>query len=203
LVSDEEAAQVARLRYILTNSCKEDIVSSPLDWPGVNSLRALLFGEELQGVWIDRTREHRTSSASRLQNLSRFCETESVELDPLPCWRDLHPARVRKWISNLVSDIETETLERHRIQGSSPLGRQGVLSQDPHSKPTRSKWSPAPLVHCASNEVRTLLREAYSSFVQTFREAAKLLTAKGLINHFPEGAFPPPIPCMTQERAPG
>lgn len=203
LVSDEEAAQVARLRYILTNSCKEDLVSSPLEWPGVNSVRALLFGEKLQGIWTNRTREHRAPSASRLQNLSRFRETERVELDPLPCWRDLHPARVRNWISNLVSEIETETLERHRARGSRPLGRQRVLRQDPQSKPTKSKWSPAPLVHCASNEARTLLREAYSSFVQAFLEAADLLSSGGLLGSFPEGAFPPPLPCLTQARAPG
>jgi REP element-mobilizing transposase RayT len=203
LVSDEEAAQVARLRYILTNSCKEDLVSNPLEWPGVSSLRALLFGERLEGTWIDRTQEHRSPTASRLQDLSRFSEKEQVEFEPLPCWSDLQPTIMRKWISNLVSEIETETLERHRVQGSRPLGRQGVLRQDPHSKPKRSKWSPAPLVHCVSSEVRTLIHEAYSSFVQAFREAAEILTAKGLLDKFPEGAFPPPIPCLAQARAPG
>jgi len=203
LVSNEEAAQVARLRYILTNSCKEDLVSSPLEWPGVSSLRALLFGDRLEGIWIDRTQKHRSPTASRLQDLSRFSEMEQVEFEPLPCWRDLQPTVMRQWISNLVSEIETETLERHRVQGSRPLGRQGVLRQHPHSKPKISKWSPAPLVHCASSEIQTLAHEAYSSFVQAFREAAEILTAKGLLDNFPEGAFPPPIPCLAQARAPG
>ncbi|MGB5175170.1 MAG: transposase, partial [Thermoanaerobaculia bacterium] len=50
LVSDEEAAQVNRLLYILGNGCKEDLVSSPLEWPGVSSVEALLFGKEHRGV---------------------------------------------------------------------------------------------------------------------------------------------------------
>ncbi|MEZ5332316.1 MAG: transposase [Thermoanaerobaculia bacterium] len=33
-VTDEEEAQVARLRYVLEHGCKEGLVRSPLDWPG-------------------------------------------------------------------------------------------------------------------------------------------------------------------------
>ena len=50
VVSDEPEAQVARLRYIMANSCKENLVSSPLDWPGVSSIRPLLDGARLDGI---------------------------------------------------------------------------------------------------------------------------------------------------------
>ena len=37
-ISEEEAAQVERLLYILSNGCKEDLVERPQDWPGVPSM---------------------------------------------------------------------------------------------------------------------------------------------------------------------
>ena len=57
-VSDEEEAQVARLKYHLSHGCKEGVVMSPGDWPGVHSAKALATGEPLEGHWFDRTREY-------------------------------------------------------------------------------------------------------------------------------------------------
>ena len=44
VISDEEAAQVDRLRYILANGCKEGLVASPREWPGVSMIRAVAVG---------------------------------------------------------------------------------------------------------------------------------------------------------------
>ena len=58
-VQDNEAAQIKRFRYILSNSCKEGLVRSPLAWPGVSSARALYSGEtELTGRWFNRTAQY-------------------------------------------------------------------------------------------------------------------------------------------------
>jgi hypothetical protein len=58
-ISDEEAAQVERLRYVLAHGCKEGLVERLRDWPGVSAVRALLEDEPLEGYWFDCTREHR------------------------------------------------------------------------------------------------------------------------------------------------
>src|ERR1700750_3046058 len=58
VVSDEEEAQIARLRYSLAHGAKEDLVEGPLDWPGVHAARALLGVEVLEGLWFDRTQEY-------------------------------------------------------------------------------------------------------------------------------------------------
>ena len=39
VVSGEEAAQIARLRYGLAHGAKEDLVDRPRDWPGVHAVR--------------------------------------------------------------------------------------------------------------------------------------------------------------------
>jgi len=194
--------QIGRLRYILVNGCKENLVSSPLDWPGVSSTRVLLAGGQLQGVWIDRTQERLANPKTR-KDPSRFCEPERVSFSPLPCWKHLHPGAQRQRVREMVAQIEAETAHRHRAEGSQPLGPRKVLRLDPHDKPLRSKWSPAPLFHCASKQVRDTLREAYRCFYSAFRQAADRLRAGELLTAFPEGAFPPPMPFQPPIRAPG
>jgi len=203
LVSDEEVAQVNRLRYILENGCKEQLVASPLEWPGVSSVQTLLFGRELRGVWIDRTGERRASTGTGLEARSQFRESEIVILTPLPCWKGLEPSLLRRRVHELVTEIEIETDARHRAEGTQPLGVRGALRQDPHERPGQSKWSPAPMFHCASKETRNLLREAYASFCIGFRQAAKRWQRGDLNARFPDGAFPPPLPFQHISLVPG
>ncbi len=55
-VSDEEEAQVARLRYLLEHGVKEGLVARPGDWPGVQCVAALTRGPaQLHGIWHERT----------------------------------------------------------------------------------------------------------------------------------------------------
>lgn len=202
LVSEEETAQVNRLRYILENGCKEGLVSSPLEWPGVSAVQALLSGRELPGVWIDRTGIRRASVESKALARSQFHQSEIVMLTPLPCWKGLEPSLLRKRIADLVLEIETETDARHRSEGTQPLGVRRVLRQDPHERPVQSKWSPAPMFHCASKEARSLLRQAYTSFCVAFRLAARRWQEGDLSPEFPDGAFPPPLPYQSLSQVP-
>ena len=202
LVSDEEAAQVERLHYILSNSCKENLVSSPLQWPGASSIRALLFGEEVRGIWIDRTRKRRSSRQGR-SGVSRFRKNESVEVSPLPCWKRLDRETRRLRARELVTRVEAETNQRHRIENTRPLGASRILGLDPHDKPTSSKSSSAPLFHCVSKQVRSALREAYGLFCSTFHQAADRMRSMDSPFEFPEGAFPPALPFQHPIRAPG
>lgn len=179
-------------------------MSSPLEWPGVSSTRPLLLGERLEGAWVDRTRKRLEGGGTvASQDPPPYWEREYVVFEPIPCWRRLKSTVVRKRIAELVSDIETEVDARHRVQGSRPSGVPKVLRQDPHDKPLKSKWSPAPLVHCASREARDLLCEAYSSFVEAFRDTATRLGSASLLDNFPDEAFPPHIPYQQHARAPG
>jgi REP element-mobilizing transposase RayT len=202
LVSDEDAAQIGRLHYILVNGCKENLVSSPLDWPGVSSTRALLAGDQPQGIWVDRT-QARLASPKTKKNSSLFREPEQVIFSPLPCWAHLDPGIQRQRVREMVAQIEAETANRHLAEGSQPLGARRVLRLNPHDKPLRSEWSPAPLFHCASAQVRDTLYEAYSCFYRAYRQAADRLRAGEFLTVFPEGAFPPPRPFQDPIRAPG
>ena len=44
-VTGEEAAQIDRLKYLLSHGCKEGLVERLEDWPGAHCVHALLTGE--------------------------------------------------------------------------------------------------------------------------------------------------------------
>jgi REP element-mobilizing transposase RayT len=193
VVSDEEAAQLERLRYGLAHGCKEDLVERPRDWPGVHAVRAMLEGEVLEGLWFDRTKEYaarrRGESFDRLQYATR----EVLELDPLPCWKHLTEEQRRERTASLVADIETEAAARRQRTGIRPRGPAAILAQNPLRRPLRTKKSPAPAFHAASQAVRRELRDAYGWFVGAFRQAAEKLRAGDRNAVFPAGSFPPAL----------
>lgn len=200
LVSSEEAAQVERLRYLLSHGCKENLVERPTDWPGAHCARALLEGETVSGTWLNRTLEYRAARRSLRLELKDFAETESLTLEPLPCWAHLTPDARRRIIASLLRAIEEEGAQRSEATGCRPLGRRVLQRQDPHTAPNRTARSPAPLVHAASRRIRSELRERYRAFASAFHRAAALLRAGALDAEFPVGSFPPSLPFVASPR---
>jgi hypothetical protein len=194
VISEEEGAQIERLRYGLAHGAKEDLVERPRDWPGAHTVQALLEGEALEGLWFDRTQEYLARRRGETFDRLQYATREVLELDPLPCWRHLTPEQRRARVATLVEDIESETAARRRRTGAKPLGVAAVLSQDPLQKPKRTKKSPAPAFHAASRDVRRSLWDAYSLFVAAYRAAAEKLRNGVRDVVFPSGSFPPPLP---------
>ena len=195
LVTEEEAAQVARLRYLLEQGCKEGLVSSPRHWPGVHLAKAILSGRPMKGIWVNRTAHYNAGRRKgKRPSLIDFEEEETLTLSPLPCWSHLSPEAYRERVRDLVEEIEKETADRHRVNGTRPAGRRAVLRKSPRHKPKRAKKRPAPLVHAATREAREKVRAAYQEFVRYFRAAAERLRENRPTHGFPEGAFPSPLP---------
>src|SRR3954462_6039379 len=194
VVSDEEAAQVARLRYGLAHGAKEDLVERPRDWPGVHCVRALLEGEALEGLWFDRTQEYLARRRGKTFDPLEYATREVLELDPLPCWKHLTEEQRRARIAALVEDIESEVAARRKRTGVKPLGVAAVLAQNPLQKPKKTKKPPAPASHAASTAIRRELRNAYALFVAAYRAAAEKLRGGVRDVVFPRGCFPPALP---------
>ena len=191
-VSNEDSAQIDRLRYMLAHGAKEGFVASLREWPGPSVIDCLLDGSVIQGTWFDRSAAH-AAGRRRAPTLARdFASTETVKLTPLPCWRHWTEERRRAVIGELVVDIERES--KVRRNGRPPLGRAAVLRQHPHQVPDRCKHSPAPAFHVATAEAYRLLREAYRVFVNAFRTASERLRSGYRLVEFPEGSFPPALP---------
>jgi REP element-mobilizing transposase RayT len=193
-ISDEEAAQVERLRYVLAHGCKEGLVERLRDWPGVSAVRALLEGEPLAGFWFDRTREHLARRRGIAFERLDFATPYTVELEPLPCWAHLSAEEYRRRVAEVVEDIESQAVLQRKLFGLPAKGPAAVREQEPHAAPERLKKSPAPLFHAASRKVRRELYEGYKHFLEAFRDAAARLRAGELDVVFPAGSFPPAAP---------
>jgi REP element-mobilizing transposase RayT len=191
-VTDEEAIQVALLRYLLEQGCKEGLVERPEDWPGIHASSSILGERTLEGIWIDRTG---FCLANRLKSnkarLADFHEIETLKLAKLPCWKHLSDEEYATRVRELIEDIEQETRQRHRSEGTQPLGKRAVLKVNPKSRPKESKKSPLPLVRAATKKARDEFLEGLRWFLAAYREASARLRAGESPVSFPEGCFPP------------
>lgn len=194
MISDEPAAQVDRLRYVLSNGVKEGLVTRIEDWPGISLVKNLLTGEPVRGTWFDRTAEHRAKMRGKAVDPRQHATEETVELSQLPCWRHLSPEMYRELVAGLIQEIEAEAAAERKRSGRQPLGAAAILRQHPHTCPNKMKKSPAPRFHAATKAAREALRKAYGFFLAAFREAAERLKAGDRTARFPNGCFPPGLP---------
>ena len=97
-------------------------------------------------------------------------------------------------MAELLAGVEAKARAEREEKGLEPLGVEAIRRQHPHTRPNRTKKSPAPLFHAASKKAYLELREAYSRFVAAFRDAAEKLRAGDRLVAFPTGSFPPALP---------
>ena len=200
-LDDEDSAllQSKRLRYILSNSCKEGLVASPLDWPGVSTARALCRGETmLPGIWYDRTAE---GVAQGRGERREFPSVETVRLSPLPFLSELTVAQRCEYVLGVVREIEEETRTRNEEQGTPPVGARAIERVDPLTGPDSFRPSRAPRLYAATRKRFLEMRAAHKERVAAYREAADRLREGHTNVEFPEGCFPPPAP-FVGSRAP-
>ncbi|HEX5716801.1 MAG TPA: transposase, partial [Thermoanaerobaculia bacterium] len=187
VISDEPAAQVDRLRYVLSNGVKEGLVARVNDWPGISLVKNVLSGEPVRGAWFDRTAEHRAKLRGEDFEPRRYATEETVELSQLPCWRHLSPEMYRELVAGLIQEIESDAAAERKRTGREPLGAAAILRQHPHTCPNNSKRLPAPRFHAATKATREALRKAYGLFLAAFREAAERLKGGDRTARFPNG----------------
>jgi len=100
-------------------------------------------------------------------------------------------------VAGLVKEIDAEAAAERKRTSREPLGASTILRQHPHTRPDKTKKSPAPRFHAASKAAREALRNAYGLFLAAFREAAERLKAGDRTARFPNGCFPPGLPFVS------
>jgi hypothetical protein len=181
----------------LSNGVKENLVDRVLDWPGVNSARAILEDKPLKGYWFDRTQEFAARNRGEEYGRLTYATEEEVVLTPLPCWAHLSAEQYWERVAGLVEEIEADARAERERRQIPALGVETILKQNPQGQPKASKRSPAPRFHAATKAARDGFWEAYSVFVAAFREAAERLKEGDRLARFPVGSFPPGLPFVS------
>jgi hypothetical protein len=193
-VSDEEEAQVARLKYVLSHGVKENLVAQLREWPGIHCVRQIVDGEPLTGHWYDRTQEYLARRKGEDADPAEHATAETVTFSPLPCWEHLSPEAYRDRVGKMAGQIEEEAAAARKRTGAHPFGAAKILAQHPWTRPERVKKSPAPLLHAASKAAREIFYEGFAWFVAAYRTAADKLKRGDPNPGFPLGCFPPAMP---------
>ena len=209
-LSREEEIEQARLKYVLSQGCKEGLVASPLDWPGASSTEALVSGEMVMtGTWVDRTRLAKARAKGKTVSEDGFTSEEELVLTPLPCLVHLPPEAYRRFVLDLVREIEEETAARHKVDGTRPLGAAAVAAMSPRTRPAEVKASPRPWFFALSEEWHEALKAAMTAIVSAYEVAAEKLKkidwtdpdrgSKLAEIRFPAGTFPSKLPFVREE----
>ncbi len=193
-ISNEPQAQIARLRYLMSQGTKENLVMAPTDWPGVHSSRAMIEGRAMKGIWIKRREMYYARQRGKDVLESDFTVDVELELDPLPCWRHLEAKAYRARVQEIADDIERATIARHKRDETVPKGAEWVRRRHPHERPKPGHRSPRPRFHAFAKKIRAQMVAAYREFLAAYRVAAERLAEGVLSVAFPEDCFPPPLP---------
>jgi REP element-mobilizing transposase RayT len=194
-----DSALSDRFFYILSNGCKEGLLDSPLEWPGVSSTPALYRGEStMEGVWYDRTAEWRAHSS---EGRTVYASVETVRLSPLPYLEGLSKKARTEYVRDAVCQVEAVTRSRHASEATQALGRRFIMQLRPHEKPKTFQRTAAPLFHAATREELEAMRAAREMIVAAYRAAASSVKMGEVGVSFPVGSFPPPPP-FVETRAP-
>ena len=197
-VSDEDEAQIARLRYLLEHGAKEGLVLRPEDWPGVQCITELTQGpSRLYGIWHERTAMWEAAQRGESLPAEKRITRETLELSPLPVWESMSSKQRFAAVRELVTEIEERSRKALAASGSRPLGERAIRAQDPHDRPEVSKRSPAPVAHAATLQTWLEMKREYRAFVGVYREAAELWR-RGLDAVFPPGCFLPRGPFIAR-----
>jgi hypothetical protein len=200
-VSEEPAAQIARLKYIFANSVKEQLVERVADWPGLHSAHQILACEPLVGTWVNHTYEYRQRRSGKQIEPEKFRSTETLSFSPLPCWDHLDQEAYKSRVADLVEQAENEAALERRDTGKRVQGRKAILRRNPHYSPPTEKRSRLPLFHAVGKETRRRMKEAFQAFLAAYAEASTRLREGYRDVAFPPGSFPPPMPFVPAIRA--
>ena len=188
-ISGEPEARIERLRYLIAQGTKEDLVENPLDWPGVHAVRHYAHGEPLLGTWIDRTAIARAGAEP--EDIEKYTREIHLELTPFPGYTY---KEFRLLVEQQLERVVEEEGTRRRSEGKRVLGVRNLLRQPPHHCSPKPKRRRKPLIHALSREVRERYREALQWFLESYREAANQLREGIPKPEFPPGCFPPAGP---------
>ena len=188
-ISEEPEARIERLRYLIAQGTKEDLVRNPLDWPGVHAVKYWVRSEPMFGTWIDRTAI--TRSGAKPGDVEKHTREMELKLAPFPGYS---VEEFRNLVKEQLARVVEEEAKKRQVEGKTVLGVKRILRQHPHRRSPKPKHRKRPLIHASSRKVREQYREALRYFLETYRKAADQLREGIPKPDFPPGCFLPAGP---------
>ncbi len=173
----DDAATIERLKYCIAQGVKEDLVDTPLDWPGATGRAGLLGDMTVEGEWLNRDtfRPAMRAATKRGTQVAEelHCHAITLQLAPLPVFAGLPAAALRDQHQTIVDEV---TRLARRARGvTSTLGIEAILVQDPHGSPKTFDATPAPLCHATKAKLREQFKRVRTAMVNAYHAAGAAL----------------------------
>jgi putative transposase len=193
-ILDDEAL-VEEVRYVAAHGVKEGLVERAEDWEGLHFASQLIDGLPREFLWFDWSGRWRLTTAEKKVQAqkdeayggrfdARWGQRETLQLEPLPAWRELGSEERRATAQKFV-DTATKLLPR-----GPPLGMEKVKKKSTEI-PVWSKRGPEPLCCCSDAQLRSEFRKKRESFLGAFHAAASEWLRGNLQVLFPDDCFRP------------
>ena len=181
VVLEDEAAQLDKLTYVLTNPV--GLVHRASDWPGATALPAIVSGRHI----VARRPKHFFREDDEGGAMPERIE---VSFQPVPAMAHLSRPEYVALIQEHVAVAEREAAARRRESGGAVLGRKAILAQHWNDRPAdaepRRQLSPA--VACRDKWRRVERLKENKLFQTLYRGAFEGFRA-GMTAVFPLGTW--------------
>ncbi len=128
-VAQDEVSVARRIRYILGQAVKANLVEHPIQFPGVSCAKAMIDGKSLRGIVIDRTQRYRDAQLKAGVAPEEVYSREVVlDISPPPCWADLSPGELQLRYRAIADDAASTPLH---VLRKTPLLAGSVLTAEP------------------------------------------------------------------------
>jgi REP element-mobilizing transposase RayT len=202
----DDGALLGALSYVLSHGTKEDLVDSPLDWPGVHCAIWMVTKKTPKARWFNGTRfAEETFRAKRLglkmPSKEDFWEETKINLATPPMWELDDGTSPQEHAKRLIGQIEKTHRARRKATGIRVMGANAVRAQNRRTKkelprPPYFKERKRILVAWISPKAGKAKAyvDRYWAFQRAYRQAAERRKRGVGPPGFPSGAWLPSMP---------
>jgi hypothetical protein len=169
-----------KMVYALSNPAKDHLVERSCQWPGVNSLAAIVQGKSL----VAARPRHFFRDDGPMPPVARLTFARP------PGFEDYSHGEFSKLLLEAIGAVETQAAAERRQSGRRVLGANGVLRQDWRARPTSSEPRMAPTPGVAAknkwSRIEALVRN--KQFIALYASARELML-QGIAVLFPAGTY--------------
>jgi len=155
--------------YVLANAVKSGLVMKAAQWKGWSSLEMTLGSGELSISRLDKTRYHNASRGKQKPEKSKFVDTYTFALTPLPMLAGLPPGERRKEVERQLGQAETHY--RARWESKQPVGMKAVMAQRWTGRPPKPEQRPKRRFACDDPARERELLEIFKRFIGAYKAA--------------------------------
>jgi hypothetical protein len=162
--------------------------------PFFSTYRQLALGKKLEYWYLDFAAYWAAGGPTKNRRLKDFLKWITLELTPLPAWRELTVYQRQTKVRKLVQAEQEAQAKKRRDEKRTVLGVPKIMALDPRDRPENPKDSgPQPLCHAADPQLAREFKRQWREVREAHLKASWDYRMGAHERQFPDGTYRPPI----------